>query len=46
MHGAYAQHAEDDGWGQVGTLVGEVLDEAVRDRLVSNIVGSAAQRRE
>lgn len=31
-------HAEDD-WGQVGTLVREVMDDAGRDRLVSNITG-------
>jgi catalase len=39
MHAAYVTHAEDDDWGQVGTLVREVLDDAARDRLVSNIVG-------
>ena len=32
-------HAEDDDWGQAGTLVREVMDDAERDRLVSNIVG-------
>jgi catalase len=36
---AYSLHAEDDDWGQAGTLVREVMDEAGRDRLVSNIVG-------
>jgi len=36
---AYEQHAEDDDWSQAGTLVREVLDDAARDRLVSNIVG-------
>ncbi|MET9613686.1 catalase [Kitasatospora indigofera] len=36
---AYGLHAEDDDWGQAGTLVREVLDAAARDRLVSNIVG-------
>jgi catalase len=39
MHAAYVQHAEDDDWGQVGTLVREVMDDPARDRLVSNIVG-------
>ena len=39
MHAAYVTHAEDDDWGQVGTLVREVLDDTARDRLVSNIVG-------
>jgi catalase len=32
-------HAEDDDWGQAGTMVRDVLDDAARDRLVSNIVG-------
>ncbi|MER8235925.1 catalase [Streptomyces sp. NPDC101490] len=36
---AYTLHAEDDDWGQPGTLVREVLDDAARDRLVSNIAG-------
>jgi catalase len=40
VHAAYVQHAEDDDWGQAGTLVREVLDDAARDRLVSNIVGA------
>jgi catalase len=35
----YVQHAEDDDWGQPGTLVREVLDDAARDRLVDNISG-------
>jgi catalase len=37
---AYEQHAEDDDWSQAGTLVREVMDDAARDRLVSNIVGA------
>ncbi len=36
---AYTLHAEDDDWGQPGTLVREVMDDAARDRLVANIVG-------
>jgi catalase len=32
-------HAEDDDWGQPGTMVRQVLDDAARDRLVSNITG-------
>ncbi|MFE2104494.1 catalase [Kitasatospora sp. NPDC059463] len=36
---AYSLHAEDDDWGQAGTMVRQVLDDAARDRLVSNIVG-------
>ena len=35
----YIQHAEDDDWGQAGTMVREVLDDAARTRLVSNISG-------
>ncbi|MFF7454042.1 catalase [Kitasatospora sp. NPDC008115] len=36
---AYSLHAEDDDWGQAGTMVRQVLDDAARERLVSNIVG-------
>ncbi|MEV0248629.1 catalase [Nocardia sp. NPDC050712] len=36
---AYTLRADDDDWGQAGTLVREVLDDAARDRLVGNIVG-------
>ncbi|MFB6892262.1 catalase [Kitasatospora sp. NPDC056327] len=36
---AYSLRAEDDDWGQAGTMVRQVLDDAARDRLVSNIVG-------
>ena len=32
-------HSEDDDWGQAGTLVREVLDDAARERLVGNVVG-------
>jgi catalase len=32
-------HADDDDWGQAGTLVREVMDAAERERLVSNVVG-------
>jgi catalase len=35
---AYTLHAEDDDWGQPGTLVRDVMDDAARDRLVDNIV--------
>ncbi|MFE9613702.1 catalase [Streptomyces sp. NPDC006012] len=40
---AYALHREDDDWGQPGTLVREVLDDACRDRLVSNVSGHLKQ---
>ncbi|MBA2410326.1 MAG: catalase [Gammaproteobacteria bacterium] len=36
---AYTLREEDDDWGQAGTMVREVLDDAARARLVSNIVG-------
>lgn len=39
----YKLHAEDDDWGQAGTLVRQVLDDAARDRLVSNISGHLLQ---
>ena len=40
VHAAQTLHAEDDDWGQARTLVREVMDDAARDRLVSNIVGA------
>ena len=36
---AYTLRAEDDDWGQAGTLVRDVMNDADRDRLVANIVG-------
>ncbi|MDH6123776.1 catalase [Kitasatospora sp. GP82] len=36
---SYPLHREDDDWGQAGTMVRDVLDDAARDRLVSNISG-------
>ncbi|MEU5208189.1 catalase [Streptomyces sp. NPDC020742] len=36
---AYTLHREDDDFGQPGTMVREVLDDAARDRLVSNVSG-------
>jgi catalase len=39
VHAAYTLRADDDDWGQAGTLVREVLDDAARQRLVSNIAG-------
>ena len=46
--GARGVHAaaEDDDWGQAGTLVREVLDDAARERLVDNIVGHLLRRRQ
>ena len=36
---AYTLREQDDDWGQAGTMVRVVLDEAARERLVSNVVG-------
>ncbi len=36
---AYTLRTEDDDFGQAGTMVRRVLDDAARTRLVSNIVG-------
>ena len=43
VHAAYTLHRDDDDWGQAGTLVREVMDDAQRDRLVSNVVGHLSQ---
>ena len=40
---AYALHAEDDDFGQPGTLVREVMDDAARARLIGNITGHVSQ---
>jgi catalase len=39
VRAAYTLRKDDDDWGQAGTLVREVFDDAGRDRLVSNVVG-------
>jgi catalase len=39
VHAAYTLRRDDDDWGQAGTLVREVFDDAARERLVDNIVG-------
>ena len=39
VRAAYTPRKDDDDWGQAGTLVREVLDDAARARLVSNVVG-------
>jgi catalase len=36
---AYTLRPADDDWGQAGTLVREVFDDAARERLASNIIG-------
>ncbi|WP_420879755.1 catalase [Rhodococcus sp. (in: high G+C Gram-positive bacteria)] len=39
VHQAYTLRKDDDDWSQAGTMVREVLDDAARERLASNIVG-------
>ena len=39
MHSAYTKRKDDDDFGQAGTLVRKVMDDAQRDRLVSNVIG-------
>jgi catalase len=39
VRSAVTLHSDDDDFGQAGTLVREVLDDAARDRLVANIIG-------
>nr|WP_255455844.1 catalase-related domain-containing protein [Salipiger sp. PrR003] len=36
---AYTLRPDDDDWSQAGTLVRDVMDDAARKRLVSNVVG-------
>ncbi|KUO21854.1 catalase [Streptomyces dysideae] len=43
VRNAYTLHREDDDWGQPGTMVRQVLDDAARDRLVSNVSGHLKQ---
>ncbi len=39
VRSAYTLHAEDDDFGQAGTLVREVFDDAQRERLVQTVIG-------
>ncbi len=39
VHAAYTKRKDDDDFGQAGTLVRKVMDNAQRYRLVSNVVG-------
>jgi catalase len=39
VRSAYTLRPDDDDWGQANTLVRQVMDEAARERLVSNIAG-------
>jgi catalase len=43
IRAAYTLHAEDDDWGQAGTMVRDVLDDAARERLVHNIIGHVSK---
>ena len=36
---AYTLRAEDDDWGQAGTLVRDVMNDVERKRMVDNVVG-------
>ncbi|WP_025274647.1 catalase [Haloglycomyces albus] len=40
---AYSKRRDDDDFSQAGTLVREVMDDAARDRLVSNVAGHLSQ---
>ena len=42
IRSAYRLHAEDDDFGQAGTLVRDVMNDAERERLASNIIGHAS----
>jgi catalase len=39
VRSAYTLRRDDDDYGQAGTMVRDVLDDAARDRLVNNVVG-------
>lgn len=43
VRSAYTLHPEDDDWGQAGTMVRDVLDDAARERLAHNIIGHVSQ---
>jgi catalase len=43
IRAAYTKREEDDDFGQAGTLVRKVMDDAQRDRLVSNVVAHLKQ---
>ena len=43
VRAAYTLRPEDDDWGQAGTMVREVLDDAARDRLAHNIIGHVSK---
>jgi catalase len=43
VRAAYTLRTEDDDWGQAGTLVRDVLDDAARERLAHNIIGHVSK---
>jgi catalase len=43
VRSAYALRAEDDDFGQPGTLVREVMDDADRENLAGNVAGHLSQ---
>ncbi len=43
VRAAYTLRSEDDDFGQPGTMYRSVLDDAARERLVSNIAGHLSQ---
>jgi catalase len=42
IRSAYRLHAEDDDFGQAGSLVRDVLNDEQRERLAGNIIGHAS----
>jgi catalase len=40
VRAAYTLHAEDDDYGQANTLINQVMDDAQRERLVSNVASA------
>lgn len=38
VRAAYTLRADDDDWGQPGTMVRDVLDDSARERLAHNII--------
>lgn len=43
MRAAVTLHPQDDDFGQAGTLVRDVMDDAQRDRLVATVVAHVGQ---
>jgi catalase len=39
MRTAYTLRVDDDDWGQAGILLRDVMDDAERERLVTNVAG-------